>query len=143
MLYFTKKQTSFQSLTILKLESLFDEKTLEQMKACTRAEFPLCLSESLLKVFGNQGKESLNKIILDKTVEKLSISSPKDVWNLYNEYLEITARRLGIDVAQVIRFESLNEMESMCCTACPLYEKRRKPDAREAVTNETVTEKSR
>jgi hypothetical protein len=71
-------------------------------------------------MFGEQGKEAIDTISMDRD---FLISSPRDIWKMYNEYLARTANRMGIDVAQVIRFESLKEMESMLCTKCPLYQK--------------------
>jgi hypothetical protein len=109
------------------LESLFDKETLAQMKACTRAKFPQCLDEALLKIFGKSSRKSMNRIIADTTIQDTSISSAKDIWNLYDEYLARTADRFGIDVTQVIRFETLRQMELMFCTKCPLYEKKAGP----------------
>lgn len=77
-------------------------------------------------MFGDHGKETLDAMIMNKISQESSVSSPRDIWKLYEEYLDKTADRLGIDVAKVIQFESLNEMESMLCTKCPLYEKRGK-----------------
>jgi hypothetical protein len=103
----------------LTLKPIFDEETLEQLKACTRAKFPQCLNDALLKMFDQKGKE-----ILDGMFKQVSlVSSSSDVWNVYNEYLSKVKERLGVDVAQVIRFESLKEMNSMSCTKCPLYKK--------------------
>ena len=81
----------------------------------------MCLNETLLKIFGESGKESIGRIIAAETLQETSISSQKDIWKLYDEFLARTASRFGIDVSQVIRFESLKEMELMFCTKCPLY----------------------
>lgn len=59
---------------------------------------------------------------MNETFENAPIVAPKDIWNLYAKYLERTANILGDDVAQVIGFESLQEMEEMSCHKCPLYD---------------------
>ena len=108
------------------LVSAFDEETLEKMRACKKAEFPICLNESLLRMFGANGKKRLDAMVMNEIFDYRQISSPKDIWKLYEEYLKHIANILGEDVSQVIEFESLKEMESMFCTKCPLYEKGRK-----------------
>jgi hypothetical protein len=101
----------------------FDEATLEKMKQCTKVEFPICLSEAMLKMFGVRGKKSLDSIVMNETFENTQISSAKDIWNLYEKYIERAANLLGDDVAQVIEFETLKEMKAMLCTKCPLFER--------------------
>ena len=92
--------------------SPFDEKTLEKVKACTRAGFPICLDRGLNIMFGTRGKLTLDSIVMNETFEYPEIISPKDIWKLYERYIERTANLLGDDVAQVIEFESLIEMRS-------------------------------
>jgi hypothetical protein len=72
-------------------------------------------------MFGAKGKQTLDSIVKRDKFEKTLISSPKDIWKLYGKYIAGLANSLGNDVAQVIEFESLNQMESMLCTRCPLY----------------------
>jgi len=40
---------------------------------------------------------------------------------IYDQILREIGRELGADVAQVIEFQSLKEMELMNCMLCPLY----------------------
>jgi hypothetical protein len=56
------------------------------VRACKKAEFPVCLSETLLRVFGSNGKKSLDSIVMNDTFELQEISSPKDIWRLYEKY---------------------------------------------------------
>lgn len=99
-----------------------DDETLEKMKACTRVEFPICLNEAMIKMFGENGKKSLDRIVMNDTFENTEIRSPKDIWNLYQKYMERVSNLLGDDVAALFTHQTLKEMESMFCTKCPLYE---------------------
>lgn len=105
------------------LLSPFDKETVEKMKACKRFEFPICLNESLLRMFGNDGKKRLDAIIMNETFQNSPINSPSDIWKLYEAYLDRAGNILGDDVGKVIEFESVKEMESLLCTKCPLFEK--------------------
>lgn len=77
----------------------------------------------MLRIFGKNGKRSLDRIVMNETFENTPISSPRDIWNLYEKYMERASNILGDDVGGVIEFENLRQMESMFCTKCPLYEK--------------------
>ena len=103
--------------------SFFDEDALEKMRACKKAEFPICLRESLIRMFGENGKKRLDSIITNETFESEPITSTKDIWKLYERYIERISNVMGVDVGKVIEFESVREMESMFCTKCPLFEK--------------------
>ena len=74
-------------------------------------------------MFGEKGKEKLDEMFNDEPSQASSSISPRDIWDLYNEYLERVSKRLGIDVAQVIRFQSSKEMDLMSCSKCPLCTK--------------------
>lgn len=102
--------------------SPLNEETLEKMRACTKAEFPICLDKALCRMFGAHGRHTLDSILKKDKFEKNAINSPKDIWKLYERYIVGLANRLGSDVSHVIEFESLSQMESMLCTKCPLYE---------------------
>jgi hypothetical protein len=112
--------SSFDSRPVMDVP--FDEETLEKMRSCTKAEFPICLSEGLLRMFGAMGKKRLDSIVMNETFENTPVCSPKDIWKLYEKYMERTANILGDDVVQVIEFESLDLMKSMLCQKCPMYE---------------------
>lgn len=51
-----------------------------------------------------------------------NVSTPRDVWRMYFDLMESWGKGMGKDVADVLRYQSMNEMESMSCTECPLYE---------------------
>jgi hypothetical protein len=101
--------------------SPFDDETLERMKACTKVEFPICLSQALLRMFGEKGKKTLDSLVMNGMFEKTPINSPKDIWSLYEKYMKRAANIIGDSSSKVITFQSLKEMESMLCTKCPLY----------------------
>lgn len=42
---------------------------------------------------------------------------------IYDQILCDFAIEIGADVSQVIEFQALNEMESMNCMLCPLYQR--------------------
>ena len=93
------------------------------MKACIEVEFPICLNNSLFKMLGVKGKKKLDSMVMNETFENTQISSPKDIWNLYEKYIERLANILGDEIAQIIELEDMNQMKSMICTRCPLYER--------------------
>lgn len=74
-------------------------------------------------MFGSVGKKRLDSIIMNDTFENTSVYSPKDIWTLYEKYMERVANILGDDVAQVIAFESSDTMKSMLWRNCPLHER--------------------
>ena len=41
---------------------------------------------------------------------------------IYDQVLRELARELGTEVSQVIEFQSLEEMQTMGCMLCPLYQ---------------------
>jgi len=106
----------------LKVAPKLDESTRARMKACTSAEFPLCLENALLEILGEDGMGRLESILKENGFERTPVSSPSDVWLLYEKYIAASGHKLGIDVAQVIQFHTTKHIESMNCTKCPLYE---------------------
>ena len=62
-------------------------------------------------MFGANGKKALDRIVMNETFENPPISSAKDIWKLYEKYIERSANILGDDVAKVIKFESLERNE--------------------------------
>jgi hypothetical protein len=103
--------------------SIFDEDTLDKMKACKKEGFPLCLDGALTRVFGKKGKTLSESMARKAGVSPISVSSSRDVWEIYEKHIEAWREELGDDVAEVVEFETLQEMKSMLCTRCPLYEK--------------------
>ena len=104
---------------------VLDEVTVSRIKDCKTHGFPICLEESLSRIF----KESVGEKLIEKMVTKLgltelNITSARQIWEIYAEIIEELAGVLGKDVSEVIRFQSLKEMELMKgCTLCPLYQR--------------------
>ena len=92
------------------------------MRACTKAEFPICLDKALCRMFGAKSKQTLDSMAKKDNFEKVSIFGANEIWKLYVSYVAGLANKLGNDVAEVIEFECLSQMRSMHCTKCPLYE---------------------
>lgn len=110
----------------MSLDSPLDTNTLEKMKACERAEFPICLSYTLTRIFGQDGKKMVDDLVMDETFKNKSINSPRDIWELYELYLNRASNILGADVSKEIDYESVQDMKNMLCTRCPLFEKHSK-----------------
>jgi hypothetical protein len=106
----------------LKVSSNLDDATNERTKACTEAEFPLCLENSLVEMLGAKGRQSIESVLRKNGFERTEVLSPRDVWSLYEKYIRAFASGLGKDVAEVIQFQTTKKIESMRCTSCPLYE---------------------
>jgi len=106
----------------LKVEPKLDESTKARMRACTDAEFPLCLENALLEILGGDGMARLESILRANGFERTSVYSPSDVWLIYENYIAASGKKLGADAAQVIEFHTTRHIESMQCTKCPLYE---------------------
>ena len=108
----------------LKVELLhaIDKITIEQMKACTRSQTPLCLDGAMTKMFGQSNQDLLLAIAERAGYSSHNISSPKDVWKMYFDLIESWAKGMGKDVAHVLEFQTLQEMEKMSCGGCPLHE---------------------
>jgi hypothetical protein len=92
------------------------------MGACKHAKFPICLDRSMYRMFGEKGKRSIDAVVMDETIANMEVSSPKDVWNIYDRYMEQVASLYGERIAQVFEYEGMREMESMMCVKCPLYQ---------------------
>ena len=56
------------------------------MKACTRVGFPICLDNTLLRIFGANGKKLLDSIVMDDSFDSAQISSQKDISKFYDWY---------------------------------------------------------
>lgn len=104
----------------------FGEAPPEKMETCINEQFPICLKESMVRIFGEKGKKALDKFVMNETFENTPVTSPRDISDLYEKYLERASNILGEDVGKTIGFESVNEMERMLCTKCPLFDKHSK-----------------
>lgn len=98
------------------------DKTVDQMKACTRSQTPMCLDSAMGKMFGQDNKNILRRIAERVGYEQSSVSSPRDVWKMYFDLMQSWAKAMGKDVSEVLEFQSLKEMKQMSCNTCPLYE---------------------
>jgi len=101
---------------------VLDEATVSRIKDCKSHGFPICLEQSLSRIF----KESAGEMLLERIVKRLglgerNITSADQIWKIYDEILSELAKDMGADVSDVIAFQSLKEMESIGCTSCPLY----------------------
>ena len=98
------------------------ESTIEKIKACKQAEFPLCFEESLRRMFGAEGRKRID-LIAKKTglLDFFPIQSAEDIWALYERYLRAISKTFGEDVGNVVDFQAYCEMDSMGCQSCPLY----------------------
>lgn len=92
------------------------------MEACKRARFPVCLDRSMKRVFGPEGKRSIDEVVMDEALATMEVSSPTDVWNIFDKYMEQVSNLYGEEIAEVFEYEGMREMESMMCTRCPLYQ---------------------
>lgn len=92
----------------------------EKFEACRRAKFPLCLQRSLERMFSD--KEVAMSAAAYEGFKNRDVSDQKDVWAFYLELLSSLSRAFGRDVLVTIETQDLEEMESMMCTKCPLYE---------------------
>jgi len=102
----------------------FDEATVKKFRACKKEGFPICLRTALTHMFGDHGQSPLDRIVMKEGFENPDPQASYDkIWDIYDKYLQSTARILGDDVAMVIGFQGLQQMKSMCCTKCPLYER--------------------
>ena len=67
-------------------------------------------------------------MLIQRIVKKIglgeqNVTSAEQIWRFYDEILCELASDMGKDVSEVIRFQSLKEMESIGCTSCPLYQR--------------------
>lgn len=108
--------------TKVELFRAIDKITTDQMKACTRSQTPLCLDGAMKKMFGQSYQDLLLSIAERSGYDRRDISSPRDVWTKYFDLMESWAKGMGKDVAHVLEFQTLQEMEKMPCGSCPLYE---------------------
>ena len=92
------------------------------MRACKEAKFPICLDRSMLRMFGPKGKKSIESIVMNEELENMAISTPKDVWHLYDKFIEEVGELYGDDISGLVEYGCMREMESMFCMKCPLYE---------------------
>ncbi len=103
---------------------VLDQATVSRIKDCKKHRFPICLEQSLSRIF----RESAGEMLVERIVKRLdltgqNITSAEQIWKMYDEILLELAKDLGTDVSEVIAFQCLKEMESMGCTLCPLYQR--------------------
>lgn len=92
----------------------------EKFEACRKAKFPLCLQRSLERAFTD--KEIAMTAAAREGFKDPGVSTWQDVWKFYLDLLSSLSRAFGRDVLVTIEAQDLEEMESMMCTKCPLYE---------------------
>jgi hypothetical protein len=63
-------------------------------------------------MFVEEGKKTLDSLVINEMFERTPINSPKEILSLYAKYVEGAANITG---------DSSSKVESMLCTKCPLY----------------------
>ena len=108
--------------------NMFETETLEAMRACRRAKFPLCLEHALEKVFSN--KEMIASVAKKAGFKSRPLSTHHDVMQAYIDFLSSLQKALGSDSVAVLENATLEEIESMKCIDCPInrLELQRKSD---------------
>ena len=115
----SENETTVSILSIFRRQR--EVEPLEGAEACMEAEFPICLEEGLLRMFGEGGKKTLDRIVMNETFENTPITSLNDIEDLYDKYMERTANILGDSIAKVIEFQCFKQREPTFCARCPLY----------------------
>ncbi len=103
-----------------------DELESNRLNECKKEGFPLCLKASLFRIFN----ESSGQFLLERILRSIDLRkrehhplTAREVWMIYDRIVCDFAIEIGTDMSQVIEFEALNEMESMNCLLCPLYQR--------------------
>ena len=96
-----------------------DHLTIERLKACKQAQFPLCLDRALINFF--KDKEAIVSLANKAGFGAGQASSSQDIWNIYLRFLSSLRKEIDADAVAVIESQSIKEMESMECLQCPLY----------------------
>ena len=91
-----------------------------RFRDCKRAAFPICLERSLTQVFHDE--QLIMGIAKNNGFEFPEMSSIRAVWRIYLDLISALGAALGKDVARVIEFSAFKNMQSMRCSACPLYD---------------------
>ena len=99
---------------------LFDGSIAEK-KACFDQGSPICLDNALEAIFGERGKEVVERIAREGGAKSIQAASIEDIWKMYEDHMIALGKKLGDDVARVISHESVKQMELMLCTRCPIY----------------------
>jgi hypothetical protein len=98
-----------------------DRKTIEIMRECKEAGFPLALERSLERIFKDK------ELVLSLARKITSFETPKvpnchDIWQVYVKVLSSLKDLLGNDFVAVIESQVIREIESLGCTQCPIYQ---------------------
>jgi hypothetical protein len=124
---------SARPLTPEKVTRIFDDHVTvlfpaEKFEACKNAKFPLCLERSLIDAFSS--KEVAVTEAVKSGFRNPAVSTSEDVWGFYLDLLSSLSKAFGRDIVAAIESKTLDDMKSMLCTKCPLYEleKERKMD---------------
>jgi hypothetical protein len=97
------------------------EKTIERIKACRKANFPICLNCAIEAMFP---RKELIFALAKKAGYKSreGSSSSEDIWQTYLEFLSALEIALGRDAVAVIESRVVHEIEAMEESDCPIYE---------------------
>jgi hypothetical protein len=117
-----------------------DPQTIEMLKSCRKAGFPQCLEAALVKIF--KDKQIILSVAAKAGYETHGVNSTRDVWEVYLKFLASLQKELGDDIAVVIEFQTLNEIERLSCVQCPIYameeERMKNPTTKLPLTAESL-----
>jgi hypothetical protein len=97
-----------------------DPRTVSHLKSCKEAEFPLCLERALTSMFSD--KRLIETIAARAGFKSQKVTTIQDLWEIYVNFLICLNQELGKDVGAVIESKTLEEIEIMKCTHCPMYD---------------------
>lgn len=108
-----------------KTVEVLDELTVSRIKGCKDRGFPVCLEKSVIQIFKDPvGQKILHKLVLKLNLSQHNLTCAGQIWAIYERVLNEVANELGKDVAEIVKFQSVKEMEAMKgCMMCPLYQR--------------------
>jgi hypothetical protein len=92
----------------------------EMLKECKTERFPICLERALITIF--KDKELIFHSAFKAGYVASEISMSRDIWQSYIKFISVLRKQLGSDVVAVIESEVINQIESLGCTQCPVYQ---------------------
>ncbi len=109
---------------LLEIESPRDRKegNKKNIRACMKADFPQCLKRALVEIVGKNGRHELDSLVAESGFRNSTVTSTEDLRRLYVDYLARVEKRLGDAIPKMVEFETMNQMELMSCSGCPLHE---------------------
>lgn len=102
----------------------YDQEIAKRFGACLDSRFPVCLDLALQEIFGEGGMDLVKSIAKKGTnlPNVVDLSTPKDIWKLYVQYIIAWKKVIGDDSTKVVESKSLAKMKDLHCEKCPMYE---------------------